>query len=115
MPQNKINNKVHEGWSTEGACPVGVVIRQRRHRLYMSLTDLAKLVGVSKVFLYRVEKNVNLARPSYEVLEKIATHLQLDPVDLSCLAGRLHPDVEAYLLKNPPVVKALVKASTQSR
>jgi transcriptional regulator with XRE-family HTH domain len=65
----------------------------------MTLRQLAEAIERSPSFLSDVENSRRV--PSDEVLRALATYLELDLDDLLAAAGRVSPDVSAYLRSNP--------------
>ena len=61
---------------------VGQLVRDQRHRLGLSLQDLAINVGCAKSYLSEIENERRESPPSDELLERIAKALRLDHVAL---------------------------------
>jgi transcriptional regulator with XRE-family HTH domain len=61
--------------------PVGAEIRRRRQQQGLSLTDLARLAGVSKGYLSQIEAGV-ATRPSAQTLFKLARALGTSMAEL---------------------------------
>ena len=71
---------------------LGIVVKQQRNRLGLTLVDLASKSGVSISHLSRIEKAQRY--PSVSVLRKIAKPLGLEEEELFNLAGYIpseHP------------------------
>jgi len=77
--------------------PVGREIRRRREEQGLSLTDLARLAGVSKGYLSEIESN-SAARPSAATLFKIASALG---TSVGELLGKSGPDSQPVNLDIP--------------
>jgi transcriptional regulator with XRE-family HTH domain len=77
--------------------PVGQEIRRRREEQGLSLTDLARLAGVSKGYLSEIESN-SAARPSAATLFKIASALG---TSVGELLGKSGPDSQPVNLDIP--------------
>jgi transcriptional regulator with XRE-family HTH domain len=55
-------------------------LRALRHSLGVSQAELAKVAGLSRGYLSRVE--VGMQSPTLEVIEQLAAALKVNPVDL---------------------------------
>lgn len=75
------------------------LVRTTRAAKGVSLRDLAEAVGVSASFLNRIERGEHV-RISDRTLAGLAVALSLPVDDVFQRAGRLPPDVEAYVLSN---------------
>ena len=81
---------------------LGIVVKQQRNRLGLTLVDLASKSGVSISHLSRIEKAQRY--PSASVLRKIAKPLGLEEKELFNLAGYIpsehptSPDLEKHKL-----------------
>lgn len=71
--------------------PIGQQIKRRREEQGLSLTDLARLAGVSKGYLSEMENNRS-ARPSAATLFKIASALG---TSVGELLGKSGPDSQS--------------------
>ena len=78
---------------------LGDRIRIGRARKRQTLRDLAEAIHRSPSFLSDVENGRRA--PSDEVLAELAQQLELDLDDLLAAAGRVSPDVSAYLRSTP--------------
>lgn len=76
---------------------IGQQIRRRREQQGLSLTDLARLSGVSKGYLSQIENNSS-ARPSALTLFKIASALG---TSVGELLGKSGPDSQSIDLDIP--------------
>jgi transcriptional regulator with XRE-family HTH domain len=70
---------------------LGSYVKTQRERLGISQRQLAKRVGLSHTYLWRLEAG-DFAQPSPAVLHRIAEALDLDPEDLFALAGHVIPE-----------------------
>ena len=69
---------------------VGNYIREQRNAAQVSLRQLAKTAGVSNPYLSQIERG--LRHPSAEILNQIATALQISAETLYERAGLLDPE-----------------------
>ena len=74
---------------TDNTGDLGKVLKRRRLLRLMSLTELASAVGVSRSYLWRIEKGERY--PSGKVLRKMAQPLGFEVDELLSLAGLLPP------------------------
>lgn len=77
--------------------PIGQQIKRRREEQGLSLTDLARLAGISKGYLSEMENNPS-ARPSAATLFKIASALG---TSVGELLGKSGPDSQSVNLDVP--------------
>ena len=70
----------------------GKLIRQARRDKEYSQRELAKLIGVNFTYLSKLENDHADYPPSNEVIQSLATHLDLDEQELTQLAGRIDPE-----------------------
>ena len=89
--------------STSRVASLGEYLREQRNAAELSLRQLAEQAGVSNPYLSQVERG--LRKPSAEVLNKIATALQISSEHLYIRAGLL--DEESSPM---PQVMAAVQA-----
>lgn len=89
--------------STSRVASLGEYLREQRNAAELSLRQLAEQAGVSNPYLSQVERG--LRKPSAEVLNKIATALQISAEHLYIRAGLL--DEESSPL---PQVLAAIQA-----
>jgi transcriptional regulator with XRE-family HTH domain len=87
--------------STSRVASLGEYLREQRSTAQMSLRQLAEQAGVSNPYLSQVERG--LRKPSAEVLNKIASALQISSEHLYVRAGLLDEDSTAL----PDVVVAI--------
>ena len=87
--------------STSRVASLGEYLREQRSTAQMSLRQLAEQAGVSNPYLSQVERG--LRKPSAEVLNKIASALQISSEHLYVRAGLLDEDSAAL----PDVVVAI--------
>lgn len=87
----------------------GEIVRTARLRHGLSLVDVAGRAGTSASHLSRLERGKRLAL-SRELLERIASTLEVDPARLFAAAGLLPPAIERELA-NPDFSLALVDAA----
>ncbi len=95
---------------------LGGYIRDQRNRSQLSLRNLAKLAGVSNPYLSQIERG--LRKPSAEILQAIATALEIASETLYVKAGILEErdggfDLEVAIARDPyltePQRQALVE------
>ena len=55
---------------------LGILIKQRRRVLRLTIRDLADLTGLSKTTISQIEKGIG--NPTFEVLESIFEYLNLE-------------------------------------
>jgi HTH-type transcriptional regulator, competence development regulator len=72
----------------------GQILRQARKDCEYSQRELAKLIGIDYTYLSKLENDHASYPPSEEVIETLASHLNLDAQLLKKLAGRITPDDE---------------------
>jgi transcriptional regulator with XRE-family HTH domain len=89
------------GVSTSRVASLGEYLREQRSAAQLSLRQLAEQAGVSNPYLSQVERG--LRKPSAEVLNKIASALQISSEHLYVRAGLLDEDSAAL----PKVVVAI--------
>ncbi len=87
--------------STSRVASLGEYLREQRSAAQLSLRQLAEQAGVSNPYLSQVERG--LRKPSAEVLNKIASALQISSEHLYVRAGLLDEDSAAL----PDVVVAI--------
>ena len=87
--------------STSRVASLGEYLREQRSAAQLSLRQLAEQAGVSNPYLSQVERG--LRKPSAEVLNKIASALQISSEHLYVRAGLLDEDSAAL----PKVVVAI--------
>ena len=87
--------------STSRVASLGEYLREQRGAAQLSLRQLAEQAGVSNPYLSQVERG--LRKPSAEVLNKIASALQISSEHLYVRAGLLDEDSAAL----PKVVVAI--------
>jgi transcriptional regulator with XRE-family HTH domain len=91
--------------STSRVASLGEYLREQRNTAELSLRQLAEQAGVSNPYLSQVERG--LRKPSAEVLNKIATALQISSEHLYIRAGLLDeestpmPQVMAAIQADP--------------
>lgn len=78
----------------------GEVIRAHRRRRELTLRGLAKLVELTPSYVSRIE-NSDTALPTEAVCRRLAAILELDPDELTALAGRVPQDVKDIILRDP--------------
>lgn len=71
---------------------MGVLIRERRKEKRHSLRSLGAVAGITPAYLGIIEKGANPktnkpSRPSFDILQKIATELQIDLKELLTMTG----------------------------
>ena len=86
---------------------VGCAIRARRLELGVGLKSLARAAGVSPSHLSRVENGK--ARPSAELLERVAERLGMDTEGTLAMAGFLPEDLKHAFCHMPRATLDLVR------
>ena len=86
---------------------IGTLIRRTREEQSLSLDVLAGKVKVSASTLSRIENHDQSRVPSAELLGRLAKALDLSPDEVFPAAGRLPPDVTAWLLTTPGALGAV--------
>ena len=79
--------------ATSGGC--GRLLRERRNEMGLSLTDLARMVEISKSQLSMIEGGQRL--PTDDQFESLSHALEIPSDVLRVAAGRLPPDVVSAL------------------
>lgn len=87
----------------------GEQIRQARKDKGYSQRDLAKLVGLDFTYLSKLENNRADYAPKEDVIRNLAEHLDLDPEELTFLAGRIPERDEEFLKQNYKAMPALFR------
>src|SRR5713226_5718493 len=77
----------------------GEQLRTERLAKDYSLADLAQQLAVTKGYLSRLE--LGKAKPSLEMIDRLAKVLNIDPSPLQVLAGYLPTDVKQILYRHP--------------
>ena len=85
----------------------GELLRRERLAKNLSLSTLAKTLGVTKGYLSRLEHGG--AKPSRILIEKIACALEVDPDPIFVLAGYVPPEVEGILYRHPVEAPILLR------
>ena len=93
--------------STEDSPAFGQRLREERQATGRSLSDLAKVLQVTKGYLSRLERGK--AKPSKDIIESIAQALKIDPSPLKVLAGDLPDDVRQILYHHPEDAPTLLR------
>ena len=93
--------------STEYSPAFGQRLREERQTTGRSLSDLAKVLQVTKGYLSRLERGK--AKPSKGIIESIASALKIDLGPLKVLAGDLPDDVRRILYHHPEDAPALLR------
>ena len=70
----------------------GQLIRKARRNQEYSQRELAKLIGVNFTYLSKLENDHADYPPSKEVIQSLASSLDLDVAELTQLAGRINPE-----------------------
>ena len=83
------------------------IIVQRRRSGY-SMTDFAGAIGVSVSYMSLIERGLR-PPPVDAKLTAMADVLAMDRDEMFHLAGRLPPDVKAWVQRHPESVTALVR------
>lgn len=75
----------------------GSVLRNRRHQMEISLSDLARRCGITKGYLSRVERDQERPPHDDELISKFAAILGIPMDELFIEAKRLPPDMTANI------------------
>ena len=78
----------------------GTTVRRLREEKKLGLRKLAQMVGMSPVYLSKVERD-EFNPPSEEKIKAIAEFLGLDADELLALAGRLPSDLTGIIQRHP--------------
>ncbi len=78
---------------------LGVILKQQRLRMTLTLRELTELSGVSASHLGRIERGERF--PSASILRRIAKPLGFDEDELFTLAGYLSPQPPSIAEQNP--------------
>ena len=87
----------------------GRLIRQARKEKSLSQRDLAKRLGIDFTYLSKLENDRADYPPKEEVIRALASHLDLDPEEMTVLAGRLPQQYETLLKENYKEMPALFR------
>src|SRR2546428_5635915 len=77
----------------------GQVLKKLRAQEGIGIKTLAPRLRVDHTYLSKLEND--LARPSEDVVVRIAKYFRYDGEELLVLAGRIPPDVQQILRENP--------------
>lgn len=78
---------------------LGDILRDARREAGDSLKSSAPELGVTYTYLSKIENG--LARPSSELISRLANRYGIDPDTLFSAAGKLPPDVERIVRERP--------------
>jgi transcriptional regulator with XRE-family HTH domain len=87
--------------ANSAAGTLGETLRDARVSLSVSLRELAKKLGLAPSYLSDIENDRRV--PSEDVLQKLATELELKFDDLMARAGRVGDQAERYMKRHPTV------------
>jgi transcriptional regulator with XRE-family HTH domain len=82
-------------------------LRKARLKSDISLTDMAKRVGIGKTHLCNVE--YGKVKPSDRLVRAICAELQISPDDIICLSGRIPDDVVEFIATHPELLGRIRK------
>ena len=88
---------------------LGQKLKQARKDKGYSQTQLAKLVGIDFTYLSKIENNHADYSPKEVMIRGLACHLELDPEELTFLAGRLPSEYEELIKTNYQTMPALFR------
>lgn len=91
---------------------LGEVVREGRTAKGIKLRELSRRLEVTPSYVSDIENDRRV--PSEEVLQKIATELDLDYGDLVARAGRLGSEAERYM-RQTPVATTLFRRISKER
>jgi transcriptional regulator with XRE-family HTH domain len=77
----------------------GQRLQKLRHEKQIGLKRLAPELGIDYTYLSKLERD--RARPSEEVVYRVASYFGCDPDPLLLAADRIPPDIRAILRDNP--------------
>ena len=91
----------------------GALLRERREGLReadrsFSLRQVAERIGVEPSYLSKVERG-EVAPPSEETIQRLATELDLDPDALLALAGKVSSDLREVIRRRPELFGRLIR------
>ncbi|MDD2324615.1 MAG: helix-turn-helix transcriptional regulator [Alphaproteobacteria bacterium] len=87
-------------------------LQSRRIEKKLSQRSFAKAVGISSTYLSQIERGV-LPPPANDKIMAIAKLLDENADELMLLAGRVPPDIQAIILKNPAEVCGFLRGGTK--
>lgn len=87
-------------------------LRSRRKEKKLSLRSFAKMVDISPTYLSQIERGVS-PPPANDKITAIAKLLDENVDELMLLAGRVPPDIQAIILKNPAEVCGFLRGGTE--
>ena len=90
---------------------LGEVVREGRTAKGIKLRELSRRLEVTPSYVSDIENDRRV--PSEEVLQKIATELDLDYGDLVARAGRLGSEAERYMRQTPVATTLFRRISTE--
>jgi transcriptional regulator with XRE-family HTH domain len=84
-------------------------LRALRTKRKIGIKSLARDLGVSYTYISHLERG--RAKPSAELIKKLAAYFQVDEDDLNLAIGKLPADVEKILYEHPREVVMLLRES----
>ncbi|SRR6266851_9890893 len=78
---------------------LGKTLKKLRAQQGLGIKTLAPRLGVDHTYLSKLEND--LARPSADLVQRIARYFRYDAEELLLLTGRVPPDVQRILQRNP--------------
>jgi HTH-type transcriptional regulator, competence development regulator len=91
---------------------LGSLIRQIRLNAGESLKSAAPKLDVDYSYLSKIENGIS--SPSTDLLTRFAAEFGTDPDALFLAAGRLPPDIESIVKRNPQSVMTLIRRHFKS-
>jgi transcriptional regulator with XRE-family HTH domain len=95
----------HKQWA------FGKLLREKRTGKGFSLRKFAKLVGVSAVYISRVERG-NITPPTADRAKRMAELLGENPDEWIVLVGRVPQDLPGIIQKEPVAMLELLRAAS---
>ena len=92
-----------------GQISFGDILREARVKKGVSLRSFASELSITPSYLSDIENDRRI--PSEDVLQELATRLNLDFDDLMARAGRFGENAERYLKNQPTAVKLFRRIS----
>ena len=86
-----------------------VQLRSLRTKNHIGIKALAKELGISYTYISHIERGK--AKPSDDLIKKLASYFSVNEEDLLLSAGRLPPDVEKLLYQHPKEIVMLLRES----
>lgn len=88
---------------------LGSKIKELRLKQKVGIKRLARELGISYTYISHIERGK--AKPSEDLIRKVAAYFSVDEEDLLLASGRFPQDIEKILYENPREVVMLLRES----